>query len=607
MMQCAKREGSRVLNWCTSTSSASLPLRRDPITEHTCTVIWLHGIGGGAKESLKHTAPMAEKLPGARFIFPEASPVWNSSNGVFVRAWWDVNRLDLQIQEDSDSVREASRIVAALIEEEVRNGTDHDRIVLGGFSQGAALALHVALVHTAAPLGAVLAHSGYNVLTHQVFSEHGMGFATPIHEWRHLETPVWFAQGDLDDRILPRWSMGHYQVLRSRGVPASLFTFTDIKHNATEHSMAHAGEWMSDVLERGSVPADPVEPISDWQMFSYTGGHLGSLGGIDHSLSLNPPKWEAWTPSDTAKYLNALFQAAILPDLPTMITILKSGVPMDAADSSGKTALHLAMANLCHHTAAKLIELGASADCQDCDGNTPLQLLFDAAGDRSFGYTNVLIAPSVLNQECDLELTNHAGLSVRDRLEDCEFDPTGAMASLLATRDKMASSSWQHWWHHQRLVGGVHPVYAPGLFYVLYVPSVPFALHAAYVTKTATLGGPGLVLVLWVLTLGLHLKAMTVDPGRIKATGTGDSAIDAVFCITCAASRDVQLRSRHCISCGCVERFDHHCPWINNCIGVHNLRYFAPWVVLFPSTCLLYTSDAADEEDSVDLGGRRLI
>eukprot|EP00658_Telonema_sp_P-2_P054703 TRINITY_DN43517_c0_g1_i3.p1 TRINITY_DN43517_c0_g1~~TRINITY_DN43517_c0_g1_i3.p1 ORF type:complete len:103 (+),score=17.16 TRINITY_DN43517_c0_g1_i3:170-478(+) len=26
-----------------------------------------------------------------------------------------------------------------------------------------------------------------------------------------------------------------------------------------------------------------------------------------------------------------------------------------------------------------------------------------------------------------------------------------------------------------------------------------------------------------------------------------------------------------------------------------------------PETCLLYTSDAADEEDSVDLGGRRII
>jgi len=38
-------------------------------------------------------------------------------------------------------------------------------------------------------------------------------------------------------------------------------------------------------------------------------------------------------------------------------------------------------------------------------------------------------------------------------------------------------------------------------------------------------------------------------------------------------------RSRHCGTCNqCVERFDHHCPWINNCIGINNHKYFMIFV-----------------------------
>ena len=34
-------------------------------------------------------------------------------------------------------------------------------------------------------------------------------------------------------------------------------------------------------------------------------------------------------------------------------------------------------------------------------------------------------------------------------------------------------------------------------------------------------------------------------------------------------------RTHHCSACGCcVFHMDHHCPWINNCVGMENLRYF---------------------------------
>jgi phospholipase/carboxylesterase len=160
----------------------------------TRAVIWLHGLGADGYDFVPLVKELeAQGAPAARYVFPHAPmmPV-TINNGFVMRAWYDIRTADLAHREDEQTIRGSQKAVEALIEREVQRGIGRARIVLAGFSQGAAITLQTGL-RQAEPLAGLIALSGYLPLADKLTAERHAASA---------RVPVLMAHGT-DDPVVP--------------------------------------------------------------------------------------------------------------------------------------------------------------------------------------------------------------------------------------------------------------------------------------------------------------------------------------------------------------------------------------------------------------------
>jgi phospholipase/carboxylesterase len=133
-------------------------------------VVLLHGFGAPGEDLVPFGTALG--LPrDVRFVFP-AAPLSLDDQGMFGgRAWWHIDMERLQLAIMTGRARDLSkevpeglsvareRVLALLGEVEKKLGAPYERIVLGGFSQGAMLACDVAL-HADRQVGGLILLSG---------------------------------------------------------------------------------------------------------------------------------------------------------------------------------------------------------------------------------------------------------------------------------------------------------------------------------------------------------------------------------------------------------------------------------------------------------------
>ena len=157
-------------------------------------VIWLHGLGANGHDF----EPIVDELDypsksQTRFLFPHA-PVQavTINSGVEMRAWYDIKATQINFEQDDSGIRASASLIEALIENEIAQGHSSENIMLAGFSQGGAMALHLGLRYPK-PLAGILALSTYVPLDESVNKERN-----PANQ----DIPIFYAHGT-HDTVVP--------------------------------------------------------------------------------------------------------------------------------------------------------------------------------------------------------------------------------------------------------------------------------------------------------------------------------------------------------------------------------------------------------------------
>ncbi|KAJ1963935.1 hypothetical protein IWQ62_003072 [Dispira parvispora] len=216
--------------------------------EHTATVIFMHGLGdkghlwqvfGYNQERI--IGDIRGLLPHVKFIFPHApiQPV-TLQGGMSMPSWFDIFSSDkINGKEDREGMLRAVNHINELITEEMETSKlSSDRIVVAGFSQGAAMALLTGLT-SERKLAGMVALSGYLPLRADIFA-----MATDTNK----NTPIFMAHGDSDVVVNYQTGKGSAELLKQHHYQVDFNTYEELGHSAFPEELQDLAKFFWKVL-----------------------------------------------------------------------------------------------------------------------------------------------------------------------------------------------------------------------------------------------------------------------------------------------------------------------------------------------------------------------
>ncbi|CAE6460940.1 unnamed protein product [Rhizoctonia solani] len=299
----------------------------------------------------------------------------------------------------------------------------------------------------------------------------------------------------------------------------------------------------------------------------------------------------------------ALMWAAYQGDALSVDLLLKHGAKVSAVDAVGLTPLHWSVVRGNRMCIRRLVESGADLNARSQDGKTARDMAVEL---KSIGAWRKALEEGGFEED---GRKSAKPLNERNTKLAVLLTPTAFLYLIFKTIDMLP-------WY-----SGI-PLAMAEFFGMHHIISRVLLNHQSYsepLTGSPYFAGIILGSLVWVTwgwaTILVHalpdhslahllyfvsaslcaynfFRSITLDPGTCPRPGSagemkaiieklaGEGKLNGqTFCITCMARKP--LRSKHCRVCDkCVARFDHHCPWVWNCVGVNNHRQF----IIFVST-----------------------
>ncbi|MFO8140293.1 MAG: alpha/beta fold hydrolase [Marinobacter sp.] len=200
-------------------------------------VIWLHGLGANGHDF----EPVVPELVFAqeravRFIFPHAPELAVTINGgMRMPAWYDILAMDIDRKVDERQLRKSADAVAQLIDQQRQQGLRPENIIIGGFSQGGAVAYELALSYPER-LDGLFALSTY-------YATAGSIQRSPANQ----ELPVFVAHGSYDPIVPEALGQQAVATLKAQGYQPEYQSY-GMEHSLCLEEVHHLNAFLSRCL-----------------------------------------------------------------------------------------------------------------------------------------------------------------------------------------------------------------------------------------------------------------------------------------------------------------------------------------------------------------------